>query len=183
MATSSGTFEYDKEGSNTLNRNSPKSRQQDGSLGLDPVNGAVLTTNNGTGKSLKNHLDGLPEYIRSKSPLELPSKPHLLSEYDESDGPIYHQATGDRGVIYNHVSWNNNKDDSLSLKNIIGIQDVCGNKRLWRMLIAEFIGTLFLVLIGCGSCLKGWSPTYEPGMVQIALAFGLTVAAMAQVNL
>jgi aquaporin related protein len=48
------------------------------------------------------------------------------------------------------------------------------------MLMAEFIGTLFLVLVGCGSCISGWSDKYEPSMVQIALAFGVTVATLAQ---
>uniref|UniRef100_T1IS40 Aquaporin n=1 Tax=Strigamia maritima TaxID=126957 RepID=T1IS40_STRMM len=48
---------------------------------------------------------------------------------------------------------------------------------IWKSLIAEFIGTFFLVLVGCGSCI-GWSITAD--LVQIALAFGVTVATMVQ---
>ncbi|XP_076449871.1 uncharacterized protein LOC143286152 [Babylonia areolata] len=47
--------------------------------------------------------------------------------------------------------------------------------RLWKGIIAEFVGVLLLVLVGCGSCLSleagGSSST-----VQIALCFGLSVA-------
>lgn len=45
------------------------------------------------------------------------------------------------------------------------------------MLTAEFVGTLFLVLFGCASCVSGLNPA---DIVQIALAFGLTIATMAQ---
>ena len=47
----------------------------------------------------------------------------------------------------------------------------------WRAVAAECIGTLFLTLVGCGSCI-GWEKEYSPSMVQIALAFGLIVATM-----
>ncbi|KAK3607007.1 hypothetical protein CHS0354_023406 [Potamilus streckersoni] len=64
----------------------------------------------------------------------------------------------------------------------------------WKALAAEFIGTLFLVLAGCGSCIQGWpngshikllidnstvhlTHNYSTAdIVQIALAFGLSVA-------
>ena len=39
----------------------------------------------------------------------------------------------------------------------------------WLALLAEFIGTMLLVLVGCGSCLGG-------NVVQISLAFGFSVA-------
>ena len=42
-------------------------------------------------------------------------------------------------------------------------------------LIAEFLGTLLLVLVGCGSCAK-LDPTQPTDVVQISLAFGLSVA-------
>jgi aquaporin Z len=46
--------------------------------------------------------------------------------------------------------------------------------------IAEFIGTLCLVMIGCGAVAIGTYPTAFPvGILPIALAFGLTVTAMA----
>jgi MIP family channel proteins len=50
---------------------------------------------------------------------------------------------------------------------------------LWRGVVAEFLGTLFLTMIGCGSCLShdsaDWA-NYTPTIVQISLTFGLTVA-------
>ena len=49
------------------------------------------------------------------------------------------------------------------------------------MLVAEFVGPLFLVLIGCSSCVEGWQ-NYQPQMVQIGICFGITIATMAQVN-
>lgn len=176
MATTA-TFAFDTDGSPaTNNRNNGKRQQLEVGPDFSLENTGTLTN----GKS--KHPEVLPEYgLRGKSPIDLPPKPQTASEYGDSDGPIYHQANADRGIY--HPSWNcARKSDELSLTNIVGIRDVCGNKKLWRMLVAEFIGTLFLVLIGCGACLKGWSPTYEPGMVQIALAFGITVATMAQVT-
>lgn len=47
----------------------------------------------------------------------------------------------------------------------------------WRAVVAELIGTLFLVLLGAGSCI-GWEEGYQPTIVQIALSFGLIVATM-----
>jgi len=41
--------------------------------------------------------------------------------------------------------------------------------KFWLALLAEFIGTLLLVLVACGSCATG-------DVVRIALAFGLSVA-------
>lgn len=48
--------------------------------------------------------------------------------------------------------------------------------RLWKGIIAEFVGTLLLTLVGCGSCinLRGSDNTTSP-IVQIALCFGLSV--------
>lgn len=49
-----------------------------------------------------------------------------------------------------------------------------------RKYIAEFIGTLCLVLIGCGAIVIGGFGTAFPlGILPVALAFGLTVTAMA----
>ena len=46
--------------------------------------------------------------------------------------------------------------------------------------VAEFIGTLALVLVGCGAIVIGGFGTAFPlGILPIALAFGLTVTAMA----
>ena len=45
----------------------------------------------------------------------------------------------------------------------------------WRAVFAELIGTLFLVLVGCGSCI---TIKHEPSVVQIGICFGLIVATM-----
>lgn len=49
--------------------------------------------------------------------------------------------------------------------------------RLWKGIVAEFVGTLLLTLVGCGSCinLRGDTNVTSP-VVQIALCFGLSVA-------
>uniref|UniRef100_A0A182KCZ3 Aquaporin n=1 Tax=Anopheles christyi TaxID=43041 RepID=A0A182KCZ3_9DIPT len=48
------------------------------------------------------------------------------------------------------------------------------------MLIAEFLGTFFLVAIGIGST-TGWTD-YSPTLTQIAFTFGLVVATLAQIT-
>ncbi|KAK3575796.1 hypothetical protein CHS0354_030739 [Potamilus streckersoni] len=66
--------------------------------------------------------------------------------------------------------------------------------RFWKAVAAEFVGTFILVLVGCGSCIQDWSRenyitlrindtevnlvnNYSSAdIVQIALAFGLSVA-------
>ena len=46
----------------------------------------------------------------------------------------------------------------------------------WRALAAEFVGTLFVVLIGCGAIDNNESS--NPDVVQVALAFGLVFGSM-----
>jgi aquaporin Z len=49
-----------------------------------------------------------------------------------------------------------------------------------RKVAAEFIGTLALILIGCSAIvIGGFGPTFPLGILPVALAFGLTVMAMA----
>jgi aquaporin Z len=51
---------------------------------------------------------------------------------------------------------------------------------LSRRVVAEFIGTFWLVFAGCGSVVLAASfPRLGIGFVGVALAFGLTVLAMA----
>jgi aquaporin Z len=51
---------------------------------------------------------------------------------------------------------------------------------LTRKLAAEFIGTLWLVLGGCGSAvLAAAVPHVGIGLAGVSLAFGLTIVAMA----
>jgi len=47
--------------------------------------------------------------------------------------------------------------------------------KFWLALIAEFLGTFLLVLVACGSCAK-FAEKQPTDVVQIALAFGLSVA-------
>ena len=64
------------------------------------------------------------------------------------------------------------------------------DKKLLHALLAELLGTMFLVLIGCGSCMghgyrctQGDDPkdvVVDVDIVRIALAFGLAVATLAQ---
>ncbi|XP_025830424.1 aquaporin AQPAn.G-like [Agrilus planipennis] len=68
-------------------------------------------------------------------------------------------------------------DTTFDMGSLIGFNEIKEDRDIWRMLAAEFIGTLFLVLIGCGSCID-YGDT--PSTVQIALTFGLTVATLAQ---
>ncbi|XP_049281657.1 aquaporin AQPAn.G isoform X2 [Anopheles funestus] len=64
------------------------------------------------------------------------------------------------------------------VKQIVGVSDITENRNIWRMLIAEFLGTFFLVAIGIGST-TGWTD-YNPTLTQIAFTFGLVVATLAQ---
>lgn len=60
---------------------------------------------------------------------------------------------------------------------VLGLSEVTENKLIWRMVVAEFLGTLLLVLIGCGSIVLG-----ETNFLRIGLTFGLTIATLAQVS-
>lgn len=54
------------------------------------------------------------------------------------------------------------------------------NRYLDKKYIAEFFGTLALVLVGCGAItIGGFGDAFPLGILPIALAFGLTVTAMA----
>ncbi|KFB43007.1 AGAP008842-PA-like protein [Anopheles sinensis] len=66
------------------------------------------------------------------------------------------------------------------VKQIVGVSDITENRNIWRMLIAEFLGTFLLVSIGIGST-TGWTD-YSPTLTQIAFTFGLVVATLAQVG-
>lgn len=63
----------------------------------------------------------------------------------------------------------------------LGIEEFSKNKTLvLKSLVAEVIGTLFLVLVGCGSCIRHEEGSNTADVVRIAFAFGVTVATMAQ---
>ncbi len=52
------------------------------------------------------------------------------------------------------------------------------SKKFYAALLAEFIGTLFLVLCACGSALAPSVGEYKASVVQISLGFGFSVATM-----
>uniref|UniRef100_A0A646QFZ0 Aquaporin-2 n=1 Tax=Hemiscolopendra marginata TaxID=943146 RepID=A0A646QFZ0_9MYRI len=55
----------------------------------------------------------------------------------------------------------------------LGVQEY-QNLDLWKASVAEFVGTLLLVLVACGTCAS------EPELVDIALAFGFSIATVVQ---
>jgi len=57
----------------------------------------------------------------------------------------------------------------------LGVEEAKDWKKLLKALAAEFIGTMFLVILACGACINS-----NGDVVRISLAFGLTVATMAQ---
>ncbi|KAL3216351.1 hypothetical protein MRX96_033104 [Rhipicephalus microplus] len=68
-------------------------------------------------------------------------------------------------------------------RSFCGIDEVSATSSLWKSMVAEYIGTAVIVLIGCGSCINWGSPEKPQGeatMVQIAIGFGITVASMVQ---
>ncbi|XP_059620960.1 aquaporin AQPAn.G-like [Phlebotomus argentipes] len=68
--------------------------------------------------------------------------------------------------------------DNKGMKQIVGVSDITDNRNIWRILIAEFLGTFLLVSIGIGST-TGWGD-FTPSLPQIAFTFGLVVATLAQ---
>jgi aquaporin-4 len=66
-----------------------------------------------------------------------------------------------------------------------GSLDDLRTPHFWRAVVGEALGTLIVVLVGCGSCVS-WdkfdrdpsstAPRPPPPIVQIALTFGLTVS-------
>jgi len=60
---------------------------------------------------------------------------------------------------------------------VIGLHDITDNRNIWRMLSAEFLGTFFLVLVGCSSTTPLGSSS---SITQIAFTFGLVVATIVQ---
>ncbi|XP_065371803.1 aquaporin [Calliphora vicina] len=68
--------------------------------------------------------------------------------------------------------------EKVDMSAMVGVKDITDNKKIWRQLLAELIGTFFLVVIGVGSCTGG--SEWKPSIPQIAFTFGLTVATLAQ---
>lgn len=70
-----------------------------------------------------------------------------------------------------------------ALKKVIGIADITDNRNIWRCLIAEFLGTFFLVSVGISSTTSGFDNNFQSTIPQIAFTFGLVVATLAQVRI
>lgn len=69
------------------------------------------------------------------------------------------------------------------MRDVSGCSEFSKNRDIWRMVIAEFIGTLLLVLLGCSSTVEGWNDQPSSQMlVQVALTFGIIVAGIIQVR-
>src|SRR5882672_95417 len=85
------------------------------------------------------------------------------------------------GVILGPPSRTSDRlDDSLRVRAYARAQNDNGEADMTRKLAAEFIGTAWLVLGGCGSAvLAAAFPALGIGFVGVALAFGLTVLTMA----
>ncbi|XP_034102491.1 aquaporin isoform X1 [Drosophila albomicans] len=65
--------------------------------------------------------------------------------------------------------------EKTDMSKFVGVADITENKKIWRMLLGELVGTFFLVFIGVGSTATG-----SATVPQIAFTFGLTVATLAQ---
>lgn len=65
---------------------------------------------------------------------------------------------------------------------MITMEDISDNNKIWRMLLAEFLGTAMLLFLGCGAIvfIVGLG---SDAIVQISLAFGFTIATLVQVNI
>lgn len=62
------------------------------------------------------------------------------------------------------------------------MDDVSDNNKIWRMLLAEFLGTATLLFLGCGSIMWLNGSTDSSNIIQISLTFGFTIATLVQVN-
>ncbi|XP_077286420.1 aquaporin homolog protein drip isoform X2 [Arctopsyche grandis] len=68
--------------------------------------------------------------------------------------------------------------------NFVGVADLTENRKLWRQLLAELLGTLLLVSVGIASCVE-WDKNPTPindsiAITKIAITFGLIVATIVQ---
>ena len=70
------------------------------------------------------------------------------------------------------------------MRDVSGCSEFSKNRDIWRQVLAEYIGTLLLVLLGCASTIEGWNDQPSPQMlIQVALTFGIVIAGIVQVFL
>jgi len=114
-------------------------------------------------------------------------RPHVagcmsVSEYE------YHTESGCLSVKL-HLVDKDQEEDEMGPTNMLpypGVSEIKDKSELVRSVLAEIVGTLLLVLVGCGSCMGG--DEFEAGVqiddqsnvVRISFCFGLTVATIAQ---
>jgi len=89
--------------------------------------------------------------------------------------PINEVEIRRRNDNYNSFNYNQPPKDTLGWNALI--DEGCN---AWKAVIAEFLGVLVLVFIGCGSCVN-WGRPGEPNVLQIAFAFGTARATVCTV--
>uniref|UniRef100_A0A0A9VSJ4 Aquaporin AQPcic n=1 Tax=Lygus hesperus TaxID=30085 RepID=A0A0A9VSJ4_LYGHE len=70
------------------------------------------------------------------------------------------------------------KNHADGSKSFLGTEDVEKFDAVGRALVAEFLGTMLLVVVGCGACVG--SDVAQPTTLSIALAFGFIIASVVQ---
>ncbi|XP_049308215.1 aquaporin isoform X1 [Bactrocera dorsalis] len=106
--------------------------------------------------------------VELQSPPQEDNTTQVQISYEQREKKVFHQNT-EMTFTADRIS--------EDIPKIIGVSDITENKKIWRALIGEFLGTFFLVAIGVGSCTGG--DAYTPSVPQIAFCFGLVVATMA----
>lgn len=66
----------------------------------------------------------------------------------------------------------------LLAKMRLDCQSMTRNSFIWRMLIAEYVGTMLLVLVGCAATVSGWNEDHSISLVGVALTFGILIAGL-----
>lgn len=142
-----------------------------------------------------------PSLSSNISPASPPSRSTSPTGHPELPRPLYYAAVTaetkdtqkEKLLQHSHkdqprgVSLDDEKTDSTKenrkqkrrLKSparmVTSLEDIT-SLRLWKGIVAEFVGTLLLTLVGCGSCIDLRDDNKTSPIVQVALCFGLSVA-------
>ncbi|CAL1533972.1 unnamed protein product [Lymnaea stagnalis] len=119
--------------------------------------------------SFERHAEGA---IQRKTPDDNGARRPRLAEFDEDLEPKLEIVKNPDPKLAMSAS----DAPAKAKKTATSMEDI-SSLRLWKGIVAEFVGTLLLTLVGCGSCvnLRGDDNKTSP-VVQIALCFGLSVA-------